>query len=76
VGLARSGRRLTRALHDLNHLREEVEDFYRVTRLNDALIGLRHSVQAALIVAEAAFRNRTSRGAHYRDDDKGTAAIY
>jgi L-aspartate oxidase len=75
VGLARSGRRLARAMRDLRHLQQDIEDFYRATRLNDALIGLRHSVQAALIVAEAAQQNRTSRGAHYRDDGKGTAAF-
>ena len=75
VGLVRSDKRLARALRDLNHLREEIEDFYRTTRLNDALIGLRHSVQVALIVAEAAQHNRISRGCHYRDDGKGTAAI-
>ena len=68
VGLVRSGRRLARALRDLKHLQQEIEDFYRATRLNDALIGLRHSVQAALIVAEAAQHNRVSRGAHYRED--------
>ena len=68
VGLIRSGKRLARALRDLNHLQQDIEDFYRATRLNDALIGLRHSVQAALIVAEAAQHNRTSRGAHYRED--------
>jgi L-aspartate oxidase len=75
VGLARSGRRLERALHDLIHLKQEVEDFYRRTKLNDALIGLRQAVQAALIVAGAAQHNRVSRGCHYRDDTKGTAAI-
>jgi L-aspartate oxidase len=66
VGLARSTGRLARALRDLNHLKEAVDDFYRSTRLNDALIGLRHAVQAALIVAEAAQRNRVSRGCHFR----------
>ncbi|HUV89662.1 MAG TPA: L-aspartate oxidase [Anaerolineae bacterium] len=75
VGLARSARRLVRALRDLNHLKQDIDDFYRKTRLNDALIGLRHSVQAALIVAEAAQHNRVSRGCHYRDDKKGTAPI-
>ena len=75
VGLARSARRLARALRDLNHLRQDIEDFYRRTRLNDALIGLRHSVQAALIVAEAAQHNRVSRGCHFRDDTKGAAPI-
>ncbi|UCH87299.1 MAG: FAD-binding protein, partial [Dehalococcoidia bacterium] len=75
VGLARSAGRLARALRDLRHLQEEIDDFYRATRLSDPLIGLRHSVQAALIVAEAAHRNRTSRGCHYRDDSKNTAPI-
>jgi L-aspartate oxidase len=75
VGLVRSARRLDRALQDLRHLREEIDDFYRSTRLNDALIGLRHSVQAAIIVAEAAQHNRTSRGCHYRDDTKEAGAI-
>jgi len=75
VGLARSGRRLERALRDLIHLKQEVEEFYRRTKLNDALIGLRQAVQAALIVAGAAQHNRRSRGCHYRDDTKGTAAI-
>lgn len=75
VGLARSGRRLARAMRDLNHLKQDIEDFYRATRLNDPLIGLRHGVQAALIVAEAAQHNRVSRGCHYRDDTKGSALI-
>ncbi len=75
VGLMRSTKRLARALRDLTHLKQDIEDFYRATRLNDALIGLRHSVQAALIVAEAAQHNRQSRGCHYRDDTKGTAPI-
>jgi len=75
VGLVRSAKRLARALRDLNHLKQDIDDFYRTTRLNDALIGLRHSVQAALIVAEAAQHNRVSRGCHYRDDTKGTAPI-
>ncbi len=75
VGLVRSTRRLARALRDLNHLNQDIDDFYRTTKLNDALIGLRHSVQAALIVAEAAQHNRFSRGCHYRDDTKGSAPI-
>ena len=75
VGLVRSAKRLARALRDLNHLQEEIEDFYRTTRLNDALIGLRHSVQAALLVAEAAQHHRQSRGCHYRDDSKGAAPL-
>ncbi len=75
VGLIRSSGRLARALRDLRHLKEEIDEFYRTTRLSDSLIGLRHAVQAALIVAEAAYRNRSSRGCHYRDESRSTAPL-
>ena len=68
VGLARNTHRLARALRDLNHIWETIDDFYRTTRLNDALIGLRSIAQAAWIVTRAAWHNRQSRGAHYRED--------
>jgi L-aspartate oxidase len=68
VGLARNTHRLARALKDLNHLWEMIDDFYRSTRLNDQLIGLRNTAQAAWIVTRAAWHNRQSRGAHYRED--------
>lgn len=68
VGLVRSTQRLARAISDLYHLNEEINEFYRASRLNDELIGLRNSAQAALIVARSAWENRTSRGCHYRED--------
>lgn len=68
VGLARSTRRLARALRDLNHLWGAIDEFYRTTRLNDALIGLRNMAQTAWIVTNAAWHNRQSRGTHYRED--------
>jgi len=75
VGLVRSVIRLKRAIRDLNNLKEEIEQFYRTTRLNDELIGLRHSVQAALIIAAAALHNKKSMGSHFRDDSKGAAVF-
>ena len=69
VGLVRSEYRLKRSVRELRRLWLEIEDFYRKTRLNDSLIGLRNSVQSALIVANAALRNATSRGCHYREED-------
>ncbi len=69
VGLVRSEYRLNRAIRDLRQQWLDIEEFYRKTRLNDSLIGLRNSVQTALIVAYAAHRNRTSRGCHYREDE-------
>lgn len=68
VGLARNGRRLGRALRELNHLWATIDEFYRATRLDDNLIGLRNMAQVAWIVTLAARHNRESRGAHYRED--------
>ncbi len=68
VGLARNTERLARAIRELRHLWNEIETFYRVTKLSDGLIGLRNSVEVALIVAHAALHNRQSRGCHYRED--------
>jgi L-aspartate oxidase len=68
VGLVRSGDRLSRAIRELRHLWNEIETFYRTTKLSDGLIGLRNAVEVALIVAQAAQHNRQSRGCHYRQD--------
>lgn len=68
VGLSRNGRRLLRALRELNQLWGTIDDFYRSTRLTDSLIGLRNMAQVAWIVALAARHNRESRGVHYRED--------
>lgn len=67
VGLVRTTARLERALRDLRQLDIEIEQFYRTTRLSDELIGLRNSVRAALVVTDAAWRNRSSIGCHYRE---------
>jgi L-aspartate oxidase len=68
VGLVRSGERISRAIRELRHLWNEIETFYRTTKLSDGLIGLRNAVEVALIVAHAAQHNRMSRGCHYRQD--------
>jgi len=68
VGLVRSAERLSRAIRELRHLWNEIETFYRTTKLDDGLIGLRNAVEVALIVAQAARHNRQSRGCHYRQD--------
>jgi len=37
-------------------------------QLSNELIGLRNAVQAALIVSQAAWENKVSRGCHYREN--------
>ncbi len=71
VGLVRNADRLSRAIRELRHLWNEIETFYRTTKLSDGLIGLRNAIEAALIVADAAQHNRHSRGCHYRQDAVG-----
>ena len=67
VGLVRTTSRLSRALSELRHLETEILHFYRRSRLTDELIGLRHAVRTAILVAEAAWENKRSMGAHYRE---------
>ncbi len=75
VGLSRSTHRLARALKDLNHLWGVIDEFYRSTRLTDRLIGLRNLAQTSWIVTLAAWHNRASRGAHYREDAQSSQFV-
>jgi L-aspartate oxidase len=68
AGIVRNAKRLYRAVADLNYLTHRTEQFYRETKLADSLIGLRNGIAAAQIIADAARRNPTSRGCHYRQD--------
>ena len=67
VGLVRNKYRLERAIRDLRNLETEIENFYRVTKLTDGLIGLRNAVRTAVIVTQAALANKQSMGCHYRE---------
>jgi L-aspartate oxidase len=67
VGLVRTTRRLGRALRELRHLHTEIENFYQISKINDNLIGLRNAVETAVIIAHAAWKNKTSVGCHYRE---------
>ena len=66
VGLVRTTSRLARAQRELRNLEFEIENFYRSSKLNDSLIGLRNAVRAGIIVTAAAWENKTSLGCHYR----------
>lgn len=68
VGLIRNRWRLERAMNELRNLENEIERFYRVTKVTDSLIGLRNAVRTAIIVTAAAWENKKSVGCHYRED--------
>lgn len=64
-GIIRTRKRLDRAKSDLQYLRHRIIKFYQKNEMTDSIINLRDSVQAAMLVVNAALRNRVSRGAHY-----------
>ncbi|RLB28761.1 MAG: L-aspartate oxidase [Deltaproteobacteria bacterium] len=64
VGIVRSSQRLKRAIRDLRHMYSRVEDFYKETAVSKDIISLFHGLQSAILVAEAAQRNRRSIGCH------------
>jgi L-aspartate oxidase len=65
VGIIRTVKRLERAQADLNYLKNRIDSFYRRAHLAPMVINLRNGIRTALIVAECAFENRVSRGAHF-----------
>jgi len=65
AGIIRTQRRLDRARSDLDYLRHRILKFYQKVAVTPAIIDLRDSVQASLLVVEAARHNHVSRGAHF-----------
>ncbi|HPH02579.1 MAG TPA: L-aspartate oxidase [Spirochaetota bacterium] len=68
VGPVRTTRRLRRAFSELRSLQENIEDFYRNTRLARSIVELRNAVTTGLKIAESAWSNRSSRGCHFRKE--------
>jgi len=69
-GIIRTVKRMERAKADLEYLKHRIEKFYQQSEIGNRIITLRDSVQAALLIVEAALRNRVSRGAHYIKGDE------
>ncbi|HPL88350.1 MAG TPA: FAD-dependent oxidoreductase [Deltaproteobacteria bacterium] len=76
VGIVRTRQRLKIAIEDLRHMYLRIEEFYRETPVSKDIISLFHGTQAAILVADAAFRNRNSIGCHFLRDHTGSARPY
>jgi L-aspartate oxidase len=68
VGIVRSRERLERAERRLALIADDVETFYRRTRVSLELIELRNLSQVALLITRSALSRRESRGLHYLTD--------
>jgi L-aspartate oxidase len=68
VGIVRSNLRLDRALRRTRMLHEEVEDFYRRTRVSVGLCELRNLIHTGYVIIRSARMRHESRGLHYSLD--------
>jgi L-aspartate oxidase len=75
VGIVRTNRRLERALHRIDLLRNEVNDYYANFKVTRDLIELRNLLVCAELIVRSALLRKESRGLHYSRDYPQTFAV-
>lgn len=68
VGIVRSNLRLERAMRRMDLIQNEVETFYKKTKVTEGLIELRNLALCAMLIIKCAMKRRESRGLHVTTD--------
>jgi L-aspartate oxidase len=76
VGIVRSNARLERAQSRIRLLLQEIENYYKRTRVTEGLLELRNLVTVAQLIIQSAMMRKESRGLHYTTDYPETDDSY
>ena len=75
VGIVRTTRRLERALHRIQLLRSEIDDYYANFRVTRDLLELRNLVVCAELIVRSGLLRHESRGLHFSRDFPHTLPV-
>ena len=68
VGIVRSKKQLNRARRRVHVIYQEIEDYYKKSKISGDLVELRNLAAIAFLIITSALRRNESRGLHYMTD--------